>query len=110
MKDWHLCLGSGCARDSNFEEFNCADHIDVADPLDELSLGPGLPGCELDEYCEETGFYGKCKEEPTVYEGSAEVVIDYSGVNATGLIPSPHDHGVPVYEVEVPEYALPYVD
>jgi hypothetical protein len=69
MKDWHLCLGSGCARDDNFEEFNCADPIETADPEDELSLGPGLPGCELPEYCDD-GLYPPC-EEPEVWEGSA---------------------------------------
>lgn len=110
MKDWHLCLGSGCARDNDFEEFNCADPIETADPMDQFSLGPGLPGCELGPYCEETGMYELPCEPVIPYEGSAEVIIDYSGVDPTGLIPSPHDHGVPVYEVNVPEYSLPYVD
>jgi len=25
IKDLHLCLGAGCAREDNFEELNCAD-------------------------------------------------------------------------------------
>jgi len=40
IKDLHLCLGAGCAREDNFEELNCAEMIEYADPSDPLSLGP----------------------------------------------------------------------
>jgi hypothetical protein len=71
MKDWHLCLGSNCAREDGFEDLNCADPIETADPNDELSLGPGLPGCELPTYCD-AGFYPPC-EDVVEWEGSAEI-------------------------------------
>jgi len=58
IKDLHLCLGTGCARDESFEELNCADQIEYADPEDPLSLGPDQPGCETDG-CE-NGLYPPC--------------------------------------------------
>jgi hypothetical protein len=58
IKDLHLCLGAGCAREDNFEEFNCAAEIEYADPSDPLSLGPDMPGCEA-EGCE-NGMYPPC--------------------------------------------------
>jgi hypothetical protein len=89
LKDWHLCLGSNCAREDDFEDLNCADPIEVANPLDELSLGPGLPGCELDEYCDD-GFYPPCCEGDECgvdEEYSAEIKINYDSVDPTDLIP-----------------------
>jgi len=47
MKDWHLCIGDDCARDEDFEEYNCAEPIETADSEDPLSLGAGNPGCEI---------------------------------------------------------------
>jgi len=113
MKDWHLCLGSGCARDDDFEEFNCADPIEIADKTAEESLGPALPGCELPEYCS-TGLYPPCTCEdgedcPEPEEYSAEVEITWPDVDETGLIDQPHTQYTPTYEVEVEESLLPYV-
>jgi len=71
MKDWHLCLGSGCARDDEFEDFNCADPIETADASDPLSLGPGLPGCELPDYCANGLYPPFCDDNGTTWEGSA---------------------------------------
>jgi len=85
LKDWHLCLGSSCAKEDGFEDLNCADPIETADPNDELSLGPGLPGCELPEYCDD-GFYPPCDVTPA-WEGSAEVEINMPEVDPTDLIP-----------------------
>jgi hypothetical protein len=85
MKDWHLCLGSNCAREDGFEDLNCADPIETADPNDELSLGPGLPGCDLPTYCDD-GFYPPC-EDVVEWEGSAEITIDYDSIDPTGVIP-----------------------
>lgn len=114
MKDWHLCLGSGCFIDDDFEELNCAVPIeDVdADVFDEASLGPGLPGCELDPYCPDGLYMDEydCEDVPVAEEYSAKVVIDYTELDPTDLIPSYPDNGVPVYEAEVPESELIYVD
>lgn len=110
MKDWHLCLGSGCYKEDDFEDepFNCAVPIEDADPEDELSLGPGLPGCELDPYCEDGLWRDPCVDLPKE-EYSAIVTIDYSEVNATDIIPSHPDDGIPAYEVDAPESELIYV-
>jgi len=62
MKDVHLCLGTNCAIDDGFEAFNCADVIEWADPEDPLSLGPDMPGCEVDS-CE-NGMFPPCEEIP----------------------------------------------
>lgn len=110
MKDWHVCYGETCARDDDFEDFNCADPIETADPDDELSLGPGLPGCELPDLCD-TGMYPPCdEEEPEEYEGSAEVIIDWPELDPSDLIPQDPGANTPSAVVEVDEALLPYVD
>jgi hypothetical protein len=109
MKDWHLCLGSGCFKEDDFEELNCAKEIEIADPEDLDSLGEGRPGCDLGEYCDD-GLYRDPCVDGEKYEFSADVYIDYTEVDPEGLIPSHPDNGTPVYEVDVPESELIYVD
>jgi hypothetical protein len=86
MKDWHLCIGEGCAREGDFEELNCADAIDVADPEDPESLGEGQPGCILPPYCDD-GMYEPCGEPEPEYEGSVEVEIEWPEIDSSDLIP-----------------------
>lgn len=113
MKDWHLCLGAGCARDDDFEDFNCAEEhtpeINVNDPN---ILGLGMPGCDT---CENVCDDGLCEtvyhpcEEVIEYEGSAEVTIDWPTPEVTDLIPQPFDHPTPTTQIEVDEPYLPYI-
>lgn len=94
MKDWHLCIGSGCAREDNFEDLNCADPIDTADPEDPDSLGTGQPGCDLGTYCDD-GMYEPCEEPPAEWEGSAEVTIEWPEIDSSDLIPQYPETQVP---------------
>jgi len=85
MKDWHLCLGDKCSRDSDFEDYNCAEPIETADPEDPLSLGVGEPGCEIiDEYCD-NGLFPPCSD-TVVVEYSAEVKIDWPEIKTSDYI------------------------
>jgi len=85
MKDWHVCFGDECARDSSFEEYNCAEPIETADPEDPLSLGPDEPGCGLgDDVCD-NGLYAPCTDEvPVTY--SAEVRVDWPTIEVSDYI------------------------
>jgi len=84
MKDWHLCIGETCARDDLFEEYNCAEDIETADPEDPLSLGEGEPGCDLGDYCD-NGLYPPCYDEVPV-EYSAEITIDWPELDVSEYI------------------------
>lgn len=85
MKDWHLCLGPECARDDDFEELNCADPIEESD-MSDASLGEDNPGCPLDKYCENGLWEDPCDGEEVHEEYSAEIKIDYTQVDPTGII------------------------
>jgi len=84
VKDGHLCSGEGCAKEDDFKDFNCADAVKTVNPTSGDYLKPGLPFWEIFVYCND-GLYPLC-EEPEVWEGSAEIKIDYTEVNPTGLI------------------------
>lgn len=108
MKDWHLCLGTGCFKQDNFEDLNCAVPINEVDVEDPDSLGEGQPGCDLGSYCPNGLYQDDCDGESDA-EYSAEVVIEFTPHNVTDLIESYPDAGVPAYEAEVPESELIYV-
>jgi len=84
LKDWHICLGDDCARDSAFEDYNCAVPIETADSEDPLSLGDGEPGCILDEYCD-NGLYEPCNDVEVV-NWSAEVVVEWPEIGISAYI------------------------
>lgn len=107
VKDGHLCSGEGCAKEDDFKDFNCADAVKTVNPTSGDYLKPGLPCWEIFVYCND-GLYPLC-EEPEVWKGSAEIKIDYTEVNPTGLIPQEHTNTVPTYEVDVEEALLYYV-
>lgn len=87
MKDWHLCLGQNCALDGDFEDINCADPIDTANPDDPESLGEGLPGCDIKDVCDD-GSFPPCDDVvPTEGEGSVEVETTFPDLDPSDLIP-----------------------
>jgi hypothetical protein len=85
MKDWHLCLGPTCARSDDYEKLNCAHPIITADPKDPLSLGPGLPGCEIKDKCKD-GMYPPCEVEKKG-EASAKIIHSSPEPKPSDLIP-----------------------
>jgi len=96
MKDWHVCLGTNCARTDDFEDLNCAtpiEDVDMENAFDDL--GPGEPGCELDDYCENGLFEPYCEVEE-VFEGSAKVTIEWPEVDASDLYTSYPDASEPL--------------
>jgi len=84
LKDWHICFGTDCSRDAEFEEFNCAESIETADSEDPLSLGDGEPGCILDSYCD-NGLFEPCTDVETV-SWSAEVRVDWPEIEVSDYI------------------------
>lgn len=85
MKEWHLCLGSNCAIDGGFEDLNCAEPIETADPEDPFSLGVGMPGCGLLSSCS-NGLPEPCEPETEPFEGSAQIEIEWPEIDPSDLI------------------------